>query len=94
MVAQVTWQLSRIGSALWLEPSPHSNAKEQDVETGLDCFWAWYFSGVAGRFTSADAPFVDQHGEDPESRNLYSYARSSLSRIVGRSGRTCLGAIE
>ena len=48
--------------------------KERDAETGLDYFGARYDSGVQGRFTSPDKPFADQHAEDPQSWNLYSYS--------------------
>jgi RHS repeat-associated protein len=51
--------------------------KERDAETGLDYFGARYFSGAQGRFTSPDAPFNDQHLEDPQSWNLYAYGRNN-----------------
>ncbi|MBL8239731.1 MAG: RHS repeat-associated core domain-containing protein [Bryobacterales bacterium] len=63
--------------------------KERDAETGLDYFGARYFSGVAGRFTSADAPFADQHPSDPQSWNLYSYVRNNPLRYTDPTGH-CL----
>jgi RHS repeat-associated protein len=51
--------------------------KERDAETGLDYFGARYFSGAQGRFTSPDSPFNDQHPDDPQSWNLYSYGRNN-----------------
>jgi RHS repeat-associated protein len=47
--------------------------KERDTETGLDFFFARYYSSAHGRFTSADQPFFDQHEDDPQSWNLYAY---------------------
>jgi RHS repeat-associated protein len=55
-------------------------------ETGLDYFGARYFSGAQGRFTSPDAPFVDQHPEDPQSWNLYVYGRNNPLRYFDPSG--------
>ena len=55
--------------------------------TGLDYFGARYFSGAQGRFTSPDAPFADQHPEDPQSWNLYTYARNNPLRFVDPFGR-------
>ncbi|MCZ2155125.1 MAG: RHS repeat-associated core domain-containing protein [Bryobacterales bacterium] len=60
--------------------------KERDAETGLDYFGARYLSGVLGRFTGADAPFADQHPEDPQSWNLYAYARNSPLKNVDIDG--------
>lgn len=44
---------------------------------GLDYFGARYFSGAQGRFVSADVPLVDQNVENPQSWNLYAYARNN-----------------
>ena len=43
--------------------------KERGGETDLDYFGAWYFSGAHRRFTSPDAPLVDQRVEEPQSWN-------------------------
>jgi RHS repeat-associated protein len=51
--------------------------KERDSETRLDYFGARYYSGAQGRFISADAPFADQHPENPQSWNLYGYVRNN-----------------
>jgi RHS repeat-associated protein len=67
-----------------------NTGKERDAETGLDYFGARYFSGAQGRFTSPDAPLVDQRPEDPQSWNLYSYVRNNPLRFVDRTGRTCV----
>ena len=60
---------------------------ERDAETGLDYFGARYLSGAQGRFTSADAPFADQHVEDPQSWNLYSYGGNNPLRFTDPDGR-------
>jgi RHS repeat-associated protein len=64
--------------------------KERDAETGLDYFGARYFSAAQGRFTSPDAPFVDQHTGDPQSWNLYAYVRNNPLRGIDRNGRSSL----
>ncbi|MBY0507025.1 MAG: RHS repeat-associated core domain-containing protein [Bryobacteraceae bacterium] len=64
-----------------------STGKERDAETGLDYFGARYLSGSMGRFTSPDAPFADQHSQDPQSWNLYGYARNNPLKFVDESGR-------
>ena len=60
--------------------------KERDTETGLDYFGARYLSSPMGRFTSADAPLVDQHVSDPQSWNLYPYVRNNPLRYVDPDG--------
>ncbi|WP_228486485.1 RHS repeat-associated core domain-containing protein [Paludibaculum fermentans] len=65
----------------------HSTGKERDAETGLDYFGARYFSGAQGRFTSPDLPFADQNSADPQSWNLYSYARNNPLRYMDPTGR-------
>jgi len=58
----------------------------RDVESGLDYFLARYYGGAQGRFTSPDAPLLDQHPQDPQSWNLYSYARNNPLKYVDASG--------
>jgi RHS repeat-associated protein len=60
--------------------------KERDAESGLDYFGARYFSGAQGRFTSPDKPFADQHMEDPQSWDLYSYTRNNPLKFVDATG--------
>jgi RHS repeat-associated protein len=54
-------------------------AKERDVETGLDCFLARYYSSTQGRFTSADElvsatnPIAYADMNNPQSLNRYHY---------------------
>jgi RHS repeat-associated protein len=61
--------------------------KERDAETGLDYFGARYMSAAQGRFTSPDAPFVDQNPADPQSWNLYGYVRNSPLVGIDPDGR-------
>lgn len=61
-------------------------SKERDIETGLDYFGTRYYSSVTGRFTSPDAPLVDQIPENPQSWNLYSYTRNNPVRAADQNG--------
>lgn len=71
--------------------------KERDEESGLDYFGARYFSASLGRFTSPDwstipqpVPYADFR--DPQSLNLYAYARNNpLARVDpdGHDDRPC-----
>ena len=61
--------------------------KERDAETGLDYFLARYYSGGQGRFTSADKPLADQDEADPQSWNLYTYARNSPLKYTDPDGQ-------
>jgi len=66
--------------------SPCRTGKERDTETGLDYFGARYFSAAQGRFTSPDKPLADQHLANPQSWNLYSYARNNPLRYIDDDG--------
>ncbi|MEW5980562.1 MAG: RHS repeat-associated core domain-containing protein, partial [Acidobacteriota bacterium] len=61
--------------------------KERDSESNLDYFGARYFSGAQGRFTSTDLPFADQHPEDPQTWNLYSYVTNNPLKHIDPTGR-------
>jgi uncharacterized protein RhaS with RHS repeats len=52
----------------------------------LDYFGFRYFSSPQGQFTSPDYPFVDQHAGDPQSWNLYAYARNNPLRYIDPLG--------
>ena len=71
-------------------PAQKFTGKERDTESQLDYFGARYFGGAAGRFTSADAPLVDQFAADPGSWNLYTYTRNNPLRFIDPTGRTCV----
>lgn len=71
-------------------PRVQFTGKERDAETGLDWFESRYFSGAQGRFTSPDDPLADQHPEDPQSWNVYSYVRNNPLRYGDPSGRECV----
>ena len=71
-------------------PAQKFTGKERDGESGLDYFQARYFSGAGGRFTSADAPLVDQFAENPQSWNLYVYSRNNPLRFIDPTGRECI----
>lgn len=73
----------------YLRSNSRFTGKERDAETGLDYFGARYMSAAQGRFTSPDLPFADQHAEDPQSWNLYSYVRNNPLRYTDPTGR-CL----
>jgi RHS repeat-associated protein len=64
--------------------------KERDPETGFDYFGARYFSGAQGRFTSPDAPLLDQDPSDPQSWNLYSYVRNNPLMFTDLTGNDCV----
>ncbi len=76
--------------ALASAPTQRFTGKERDEGTGLDNFLARYYSAPVGRFTSPDVPFADQYVYDPQSWNLYSYARSSPLVNVDQTGRSCI----
>jgi RHS repeat-associated protein len=61
--------------------------KERDGETGLDYFGARYMSAAQGRFTSPD-PLGAAAGKegDPQSWNLYAYARNNPLLYVDPDG--------
>jgi RHS repeat-associated protein len=71
--------------------------KERDFEaassanvSGLDYFGARYYSGAQGRFTGPDEPLIDQHPEDPQSWNLYSYVRNNPLKFIDPTGNDCV----
>jgi RHS repeat-associated protein len=60
--------------------------KERDFETNLDYFGARYYAFNFGRFITPDVPFIDQFEYDPQSWNLYSYARNNPLRNADPDG--------
>ncbi len=76
------------------DPNPYKfTGKERDTETNLDYFVARYYSSGYGRFLQADLPFADQHVREPQSWNLYAYARGNPLVYVDPSGRACAPAL-
>jgi len=67
-----------------------STSKERDAETGLDYFGARYMASTQGRFTSPDAPLIDQHTNDPQSWNLYAYVRNNPLKFIDPNGLDCV----
>src|SRR3984885_11064822 len=61
--------------------------KERDSESNLDSFGARYDSSILGRFMSPDEAFADQHPVNPQSWNLYTYARNNPLRNIDPNGR-------
>ena len=59
--------------------------KERDAETGLDNFWARYFSGAQGRFTSPD-PFLPMVEFQPESDDdeAVEEAQQNFNQYIGQ----------
>jgi len=60
------------------------------TDTGLDYFNARYFWATLGRFSSPDAPLIDQDAMDPQSWNLYSYVRNNPLTFKDPSGQDCI----
>jgi RHS repeat-associated protein len=81
-------------SAADVVPEKKFTSKERDVNTGLDFFGARYFSSAQGRFTSPDAPFADQHPEDPQSWNMYAYVRNNPLKNTDPDGRDCFTSVS
>jgi len=63
--------------------------KERDTESGLDNFGARFDASSFGRFISPDETLVDQQTADPQSWNLYAYARNNPTDYTDEDGRTC-----
>ena len=59
---------------------------ERDGETGLDYAKARMFGSGVGRFTSPDNFLNDTHVSDPQSWNLYVYARNNPLNVIDPTG--------
>ena len=83
----------------WAQPDnlaslpPQFTGKERDAESGLDYFGARYYGSALGRFTSPDpsGPLA-QKPQDPQSWNLYAYARNNSLANVDPDGLDCIYA--
>jgi RHS repeat-associated protein len=67
--------------------------KERDPESGLDYSMARYLSDNIGRFLSADSSTFGRV-DDPQSWNLYAYARNNPVRFVDPSGHECVDGYD
>jgi RHS repeat-associated protein len=59
---------------------------ERDIESDLDFAQARYYKPSHGRFTSPDEPFADQFEDNPQSWNLYLYARNNPLNLTDPFG--------
>lgn len=66
----------------------HFTGKERDAESGLDYFGARYYGSSMGRMMSPDDFSKDTHVADPQSWNLYAYARNNPLRYTDPTGQT------
>ena len=64
--------------------------KEHDFESGLDYFGARFDASSFGRFLSPDEAFADQDTHEPQSWNLYAYARNNPTNYTDADGRSCI----
>jgi len=62
---------------------------ERDSESRLDFAQARYYSWAGGRFQSPDEPLLDQWADDPQSWNLYAYARNNPVLFSDSTGQEC-----
>ncbi|MGH9814314.1 MAG: RHS repeat-associated core domain-containing protein, partial [Candidatus Acidiferrales bacterium] len=60
---------------------------ERDGESGLDYMVARHYAFTLGRFLQPDVPFVDQNPVNPQTWNLYSYARNNPLYFVDPTGQ-------
>jgi RHS repeat-associated protein len=69
----------------------HFTNKEFDSESTNNYYiGARYYASTMGRFISPDHPFVDQHPDDPQSWNLYAYARNNPLILLDPTGLGCI----
>jgi RHS repeat-associated protein len=82
---QSTAALNRIGSRY--------TGKERDAESGLDYFGARYYGSNMGRFMSPDpSGLLTQRPADPQSWNMYAYARNNPLIFIDPTGLDCVYA--
>jgi RHS repeat-associated protein len=61
-------------------------SQERDVETGLDYFFARYYSSTQGRFTSVDPSLASSKVLQPQSWNRYSYVLNNPLKFIDPTG--------
>ncbi len=64
----------------------HFTGKERDTESGNDYFGARYYASSTGRFMSPDPTPLGIAPGDPQSWNLYSYARNRPTTAIDVGG--------
>ncbi|HLG13898.1 MAG TPA: RHS repeat-associated core domain-containing protein, partial [Blastocatellia bacterium] len=62
-------------------------SKERDSESGLDYFFARYYSSAHGRFTSVDPLMANSHPGRPQGWNRYAYAFNNPLRFIDPDGQ-------
>jgi RHS repeat-associated protein len=67
---------------------------ERDGESELDYAQARYYNSKQGRFTTPDEPFADQDESDPQTWNLFTYARNNPIHYTDPTGRGILDRIK
>ena len=71
----------------------HFTGKERDAESGNDYFGARYYASSMGRFMSPDpSGLLAQKPSDPQSWNLYAYARNNPLMNIDPTGLDCVYA--
>src|ERR1035438_8370461 len=77
-----------------LVPRKYSfRSKERDTESGNDYFGARYYGSSMGRFMSPDpGGLLFQKPQDPQSWNLYAYARNNPLSNLDPTGLDCVYA--
>ena len=65
---------------------PFLTAKERDIETGLDYFFARYYSAIQGRFTNCGSSRNHARTSNPQSFNRYSFNRNNPVRFIDPLG--------
>jgi len=64
---------------------------ERDGESGLDYMVARHYAFTLARFLQPDAPFADQSPANPQTWNLYPYARNNPLYFVDPTGQSVVG---
>jgi RHS repeat-associated protein len=73
----------------------HFTGKERDAESGNDYFGARYYGSSMGRFMSPDpSGLLAQNPADPQSWNLYAYARNNPLIYLDPNGLDCIYATD
>ena len=71
----------------------HFTGKERDTESGLDNFGARYYGSNMGRFMSPDpSGLLAANPADPQSWNMYAYARNNPLINIDPTGLDCVYA--